>query len=380
MLPLEPHEGSMEEKGAPLAHLSRRTIAAVLAGLGDRVGPRARRAPGRAGGDARGAGTTDRAALRFAHLGPRRIPYVLGDVPEQEGSPRSPCRWWCGHQGLHDRKAGPAELKERPCATRVTRSCLRHWACGSRPRRTTSSSPWAAARSRSRRAPSPRQADPQATPKRPPRDPRPPPLPLQDDQDARQSRRRRRRSDLGRRPARKWTRWTGRLGPGASPAPSCSPSEIGQAAVTGAGGSTDRRAAGTGGTGGGGDGGCRAASAARGASRDAGARAAVGRFSRRGRHHAHGVPRFGKRRRDEEPTAPDDVLSPGGRGVASPATPVSSPARRRRPPSRGAGHRRPLVAAPPVGDVDAHMPRWRRPSSRRRARPTRCGPCRPASG
>jgi hypothetical protein len=57
---------------------------------------------------------------------------------------------------------------------------------------------------------------------------------------------------------------------------------------------------------------------------------------------------FGKRRRDEEPTAPADVLAAaarsGGTAVASAALVPASP-------------------FPPLpGDVDAHLPRWRRPS------------------
>jgi hypothetical protein len=70
---------------------------------------------------------------------------------------------------------------------------------------------------------------------------------------------------------------------------------------------------------------------------------------------------FGKRRRDEEPTAPDDVLSAAAR---TGATAVASAALA------------PAGAFPPLPlDIDAHLPRWRRPSliEARKADPLRNG-------
>jgi hypothetical protein len=73
---------------------------------------------------------------------------------------------------------------------------------------------------------------------------------------------------------------------------------------------------------------------------------------------------FGKRRRDEAPTAPDEALQQAaGRGMELPGhsglVPVTaSAAALAAAPARVAA----MVTPQPVGDVDAHLPRWRRPS------------------
>jgi hypothetical protein len=85
---------------------------------------------------------------------------------------------------------------------------------------------------------------------------------------------------------------------------------------------------------------------------------------------------FGKRRRDEEQTAPDDVLAAraaSGAGLAPNSAYVGAavvmPA-----VAAAAATAVQAVAAPAVeGDIDGHMPRWRRPSlmEARKADPTR---------
>jgi hypothetical protein len=73
---------------------------------------------------------------------------------------------------------------------------------------------------------------------------------------------------------------------------------------------------------------------------------------------------FGKRRRDQEPTGPDTVLgAAAARGsglVASsglvPAMTVAGAA------AAASAVQAALAVAPGLGDVEAHMPRWRRPS------------------
>lgn len=94
---------------------------------------------------------------------------------------------------------------------------------------------------------------------------------------------------------------------------------------------------------------------------------------------------FGKRRRNNAPTEPDDVLAAnaalgaglfGSSGLVPAAAPAALPAPRPAPvPAAAAPKALPApvaeaaqaavqgtVVAVPVGDVDAHLPRWRRPS------------------
>jgi hypothetical protein len=73
---------------------------------------------------------------------------------------------------------------------------------------------------------------------------------------------------------------------------------------------------------------------------------------------------FGKRRRDEAPTAADETLErAAGRGMELPGhsglvPATASAAALAAVPARVAA----MVTPQPVGDVDAHLPRWRRPS------------------
>ncbi|MEO5966587.1 MAG: hypothetical protein ABIR11_14080 [Candidatus Limnocylindrales bacterium] len=85
---------------------------------------------------------------------------------------------------------------------------------------------------------------------------------------------------------------------------------------------------------------------------------------------------FGKRRRDEMPTAPDDVLAANaarGAGLVPNASYAGSVA----PDAAAVATAVQAVAVPMggAGEIDAHMPRWRRPSliEARKADPTRGG-------
>ena len=72
---------------------------------------------------------------------------------------------------------------------------------------------------------------------------------------------------------------------------------------------------------------------------------------------------FGKRRRDEEPTASDDVLGQAaGRGLGLPGHSGLVPSGAGAAAIAAAPALVAAVAALPVPDVDAHLPRWRRPS------------------
>jgi hypothetical protein len=85
---------------------------------------------------------------------------------------------------------------------------------------------------------------------------------------------------------------------------------------------------------------------------------------------------FGKRRRDQEPTAPDDVLAASaarGMALAPDAGHAGAPALV--PVAVAAAVQAAAGPAGGVPDIDGHMPRWRRPSlmEARKADPVRGG-------
>jgi hypothetical protein len=87
---------------------------------------------------------------------------------------------------------------------------------------------------------------------------------------------------------------------------------------------------------------------------------------------------FGKRRRSDDPTAPDEVLAASaaaGFGFASVARAVAVPEAPAVDPAAAAAAAAAMSAldAGPAPDLDAHLPRWRRPSlmEARKADPTR---------
>jgi hypothetical protein len=83
---------------------------------------------------------------------------------------------------------------------------------------------------------------------------------------------------------------------------------------------------------------------------------------------------FGKKRRDEQPTAPDDILAANAaRGIG--LTPNASYAGSvvPNPAAVATAVQAAAIAPAAVSDIDGHMPRWRRPSlmEARKADPTR---------
>jgi hypothetical protein len=84
----------------------------------------------------------------------------------------------------------------------------------------------------------------------------------------------------------------------------------------------------------------------------------------------------GKRRRDEEQTAPDDVLAAraaSGAGLVPSSSSIGSAAVPATVAAAAAATAVQAVAAPVAGDIDGDVPRWRRPSlmEARKADPTR---------
>ena len=82
---------------------------------------------------------------------------------------------------------------------------------------------------------------------------------------------------------------------------------------------------------------------------------------------------FGKRRRDEEQPAPDDVLAAEAARGAGTAPPAALAGSLRTEAAVASAVQAAAVPVPGVVDPDGHMPRWRRPSlmEARKADPTR---------